>query len=499
MPFQARFHLLPPFLAATLALAGCATGPAYVKPTAAAPAQWGDWHGGDDSLRTASLPAVPGLPERWWEAFGDPVLNGLEADALGAGLDVRTAALRFAEARVQRANAGAQGGPELGLKGGATRQRQSERGAGTRLIDVIGGDRDRLASLLAQPFSLYQAGFDASWEPDFWGRIRHAVEAADADVDGQAALLGLARLSLASEVARRYFELRTAQSQIELLREEEAALRERLRLIEARVAAGALDHFDLARQRTELAALSAQMPALRTQEAAAMNQLTLLLGKRPGELNAALAPAPRTAQAMPDLSLGLPSEVAWRRPDIRSAEARLRAATAAIGIARAELYPSIRLGAHAGLESYLGGEFADWGSRTWSVGPSLDLPLFDGGRRRRAVQLRELQQQEAAIDFQRTVLQAWREIDDALNAYGAERQAQRELVQREASARDAWQLAQARYQGGTTDFTAVVDAQRGYLQARRDLVASEGRMRTGFVAVNKALGNIAAMGDDTRQ
>jgi NodT family efflux transporter outer membrane factor (OMF) lipoprotein len=456
----------------------------------AAPAAWGEWHGGDDSLRPTGTPAAPRASGRWWEAIGDPVLDRLEADAMATGLDLRSAALRFAEARVQRGNAQAQGGPDVGLKAGATRQRQSERAAGTRLIDVIGGDRDRLAALLAEPFSLYQAGFDASWEPDFWGRVRHAVEAADADVASQAALLDGARQALAAEVARRYLELRTAQSQIGLLREDESASRESLRILAARVEGGALDHFDLARQQAELAALAAQLPALRAQEAASMNQLTLLLGKHPGELGALLA-AGRSSKAMalPDLSLGLPSEVAQRRPDVRAAEAQLRRAAASVGVAHADLYPSIRLGAHGGFESYLGGEFADWGSRTWSVGPSLDLPLFDSGRRRRVVKLRELQQQEAAIGFQRTVLQAWREIDDALNAYAAERQAHGDFVRRAASTEDAYRLAQARFTGGTTDFVAVIDAQRGYLQACRDLVASEGRLRGAWVVVNKALGH----------
>jgi outer membrane protein TolC len=194
--------------------------------------------------------------------------------------------------------------------------------------------------------------------------------------------------------------------------------------------------------------------------------------------------------ALPDLALGLPSEVALRRPDIYAAEARLHRATAAIGVARAELYPSIRLGARFGYESYLGSEFADWGSRTWSGGAVLDLPLFDGGRRRSVVQLRELEQQEAAVAYQQTVLKAWQEIDDALSTYAAEQQRREQLELRLRSAADAYELAQARYEGGTTDFINVLDTQRSYLQARRDLVASEGRMNTRYVTINKAVGNV---------
>jgi outer membrane protein TolC len=158
-------------------------------------------------------------------------------------------------------------------------------------------------------------------------------------------------------------------------------------------------------------------------------------------------------------------------------------------VARAALYPSIRLGARLGFESYLSGEFADWGGRAWSVGPSLNLPLFDHGRRQRVVQLRELEQQEAAVAYHQTVRKAWQDIDDALSAYAAEQQQARALEARMASVANAFELTQARYRGGSTDYTAVLDGRRGLLQARRDLWASEGRLATRFVAVNKALGN----------
>ena len=207
-------------------------------------------------------------------------------------------------------------------------------------------------------------------------------------------------------------------------------------------------------------------------------------------LQAELAPRDADARtALPDLALGLPSEVALRRPDIRAAEARLHSATANIGIAKANLYPSIRLGAKFGFESYLSGEFSDWGSRAWSVGPSLNLPIFDHGRRTATVQLRELQQQEAAVNYQKTVLKAWQEIDDALAAYSAEQQQAQELKARSDAASDAYQLVQARYDGGAIDYTAVLDSQRSYLQARRDLAANQGRLAARFITLNKALGN----------
>ena len=477
-------------LSAVLAvsLAGCAVGPDFVKPTPAAPDGWTSWRSGDASLQIPSETSQAS-PTNWWHAFNDGTLDALQQRALRSSPDLRTAALRFAQARAQRSTVAAQRGPDVSASGSATRQRQSEHGAGTRMIGILGADPS-LTELLAEPFTLYQAGFDASWELDLWGRVRRSVEAADADVGQQAALLDLARLSLASDLARTYIELRTTQRQVRLMREDIAALQDRAALLQARVEGGVLDHTDLQRQRAELAALSAQLPPLLAQETASANQIALLLGERPGALQAELAPRETDAAvALPDLALGLPSEVAQRRPDIRAAEARLRSATASIGIAKADLYPSIRLGAKFGYESYLSGEFSDWGSRAWSIGPSLNLPIFDHGRRKATVQLRELQQQEAAINYQQAVLRAWQEIDDALSSYGAEQRQARELRTRSDAAADAYQLAKARYDGGITDFTVVLDAQRSYLQAHRDLTASQGRVGTRYVAINKAIGN----------
>lgn len=472
-----------------LTLTGCAVGPDFVRPTPTAPDDWTSWRSGDASLRIPTE-ATQALPTQWWQAFNDATLDALQRRAFDASPDLQTAAQRFAQARAQRSTVAAQRGPEVNASGGVTRQRQSEYGAGMRMLEVIPGDQQAFVDFLTEPFNLYQAGFDASWEPDLWGRIRRSIEAADADVGQQAALLDLARLSLASDVARNYFELRTAQRQIRLMREDIVALEVRAGLLQARVEVGVLDHTDLQRQRAELAALKAQLPPLLAQEAASANQIALLLGERPGALQTELAPRDADARTLlPDLALGLPSEVALRRPDIRAAEARLHSATASIGIAKANLYPSIRLGAKFGFESYLSGEFADWGSRTWSVGPSLNLPIFDHGRRTATVQLRELQQQEAAVNYQKTVLKAWQEIDDALAAYSAEQQQAQELKARSDAASDAWQLAQARYDGGITDFTAVLDSQRSYLQARRDLAANQGRLAARFITVNKALGN----------
>jgi len=482
-------------------LAGCAVGPDHRPAEPQAPTDWSAWHGGSPALLGAERQAAPTAAASGdWKAFGDPLLDRLQARALAANHDLQTAALHFAQSRVQRTAAAAQQAPQLNASGSVNRQRQSESGAATRMIDALGSsvaNRDQLIRTLSEPYNLYQAGFDASWEIDLWGRVRRSIEAADADASASAALLQQAQLSVQAEVARSYFELRGAQRELRLANADIAAAAESLELVQARADGGLVTDLDPTRQRTQLAELRARVPMLLQQEAQAMNQITLLTGASPGALNAELAPPSdaagdtlETLQAppLPELALGLPGDVVRQRPDIAAAEAQLHAATARIGIAVADLYPRVTLGAGFGYESAGSERFGEWGSRQWHIGPSISLPIFDNGRRRSTVSLRELQQQEAAVAFQQAVLKAWHEIDSALSAYAAERQRHAELVERERSSRDALMLAHARYANGLTDFGVELDARRALLQARRDQVQSTSRMAVSLVAVYKALG-----------
>ncbi|WP_438999536.1 efflux transporter outer membrane subunit [Variovorax beijingensis] len=489
------------YSALALLVGGCAVGPDQRPPQVQTPADWSAWHGGSAALLGAERKAAPaGVASGDWKAFGDPLLDRLQALALAANHDLQTAALRFAQSRVQRTAAAAQQAPQLNAGGSVNRQRQSESGAATRMIDALGSsvaNRDQLIRTLSEPYNLYQAGFDASWEIDLWGRVRRSIEAADADAGASAALLRQAQLSVQAEVARSYFELRGAQRELRVAHADIAAAAESLELVQARADGGLVTDLDPTRQRTQLAELKARIPMLLQQEAQAMNQITLLTGASPGTLNAELAPpsegagnplAALQAPPLPELALGLPGDVVRRRPDIAAAEAQLHAATARIGVAVADLYPRVTLGAGFGYESAGSERFGEWGSRQWHVGPSISLPIFDNGRRRSTVNLRELQQQEAAVAFQQAVLKAWHEIDSALSAYAAERQRHAELAERERSSRDALTLAHARYANGLTDFGVELDARRALLQARRDQVQSTSRMAVGMVAVYKALG-----------
>ncbi|RYE45087.1 MAG: efflux transporter outer membrane subunit [Hyphomicrobiales bacterium] len=479
---------LLPLLAASM-LAGCAVGPNFKASAPEAPVDFSAWHGGSPTLVDPQLRSTAGIPIGW-AAFADPVLDALQGKALAANHDLQTAALRFAQSRAQRQMAEAGRGPQVNASAAASRQRQSEVGSGTRLIDALNpSNRDELINALSEPHNLYQAGFDAAWELDLWGRVRRSIEAADANLAASQAMLAQVQLSVQSELARNYFELRTAQRQLRIARADIAAAEESLELVKARADGGLTTDLDVTRQRAQTADLRARLPQLLAQEAQAINQITLLAGERPGALQVQLfesADAP--ASALPDLASGLPSEVALRRPDIQRAQAQLHAATANVGVAVADLYPRITLGANFGFESVGSRSFGDWGSRQWSVGPSLQLPIFDGGRRRSTVTLRELQQQEAAVAWQQTVLKAWHEIDDALSAYTADRQRHLQLVDKERHSRDAWELARVRYENGLTDFLVQLDAQRTLLQAQRDQAQSAGRLAVDLVMLTKVLG-----------
>ncbi|MEJ8846111.1 efflux transporter outer membrane subunit [Variovorax rhizosphaerae] len=480
-------------MAALVLITGCAAvGPDYKAAAVDAPADFSAWHGGSAELAPAPQRAsVPAAAPFGWSVFADPTLDALQARAMAANNDLKTAALRFAQSRVQGDATRSQQWPQVNGSGSVQRVRESENGDFRRIISAINpGSVEELVKVLSDPHDMFQAGFDASWELDFWGRVRRSIEASTADETASKAMLAQAQLSVQAEVARHYFQLRSVQNQLRIARADVAAGEETRKLVSARADGGLTTDLDVTRQDAQLADTRARLPQLMSQEALEINQVTLLVGERPGALQAELATRPDTARPappLPDLSLGLPSDVALRRPDIQRAEAQLHAATASIGVAVADLYPRITIGASLGLNSVDASTFTDWGSRQWSIGPSLQLPIFDGGRRRATVTLRKLQEQEAAVAYQQTILKAWHEIDDALSAYTAERQRNIQLALKERSSRDSYQLASVRYEHGLTDFLVQLDAQRTLLQAQREYAESSGRLAVALVSISKAL------------
>ena len=462
-------------------LGACAVGPDFKEPASAMPEMW---HTATDQLSTGDVDV------EWWKQFNDPALNDLVQRALQSNAEVRIATLRVAQSRVQRGAVAGGRWPSLNASASYDRERQSENGVSTRLIGTIApqAERDQIISVLSEPFDVYQAGFDAAWELDLWGRVRRSIESADASLQASGEDLHDAQLSLVAEVARTYLELRGVQEQLRIANADVEASTDLVELTTYRVKGGIVDELDLSTQRARLSDTRAGIPGLQQRETQIRSALALLLNVEPGSLDTQLAQAPQAFTFPQTVAGGVPSEVARRRPDIRLAEARLHAATAEIGIAVADLYPRITLTGSFVQQSLNASDLTDWGSRQWSVGPSISLPIFDGSRRRSVVEIRKLQQQEAAVNYQRTVLRAWHEIENALSAYTAEQQRNRELTAALASSRDAYDIAHVRYSHGLVNYLVELDAHRTLLQAERAYAESTTQVGTQLVAIHKALG-----------
>jgi NodT family efflux transporter outer membrane factor (OMF) lipoprotein len=459
----------------------CAVGPDFKTPENALPQQW---HAPTTQVSTADVDV------QWWRQFNDSTLNDLVDRALQSNPDVRIAALRLAESRAQRGAVAGARWPTVDAAASYQRNRQSENGASARPIEILlpPADRDPVIELLSEPFDLYQAGFDAAWELDLWGRVRRSVESADATLLSNNEDLHDAQLSLIAEVTRTYLELRGVQDQIRIAEADVAASADLAELTAYRVRGGVADSLDLSTQQARLADTKASIPGLRQQAMQATSALGLLLNVEPGAIDAQLAGAPVTMESPQQIAGGVPSELARRRPDIRRAEARLHAATAEIGVAVADLYPRITLTGSYVQQSINASDLTDWGSRQWVIGPSISLPIFDGSRRRSVVEIRKLQQQEAAVNYQRTVLRAWHEIETALSSYAAEQDRNRELGNALSLSRDAYDIAHIRYEHGLVNYLVELDAHRTLLQAQRAYSDSNTQLNTQLVAIYKALG-----------
>jgi NodT family efflux transporter outer membrane factor (OMF) lipoprotein len=472
-----------------LLISGCAAvGPDFERPPVRSPQSWSEAHAGAADLASGIEAGTPSA----WTQVNDPVLQELFALADAANPDIVASAIRFAQARAQRGITGAQAGPQVNAGASEPRQRQSAYGASTRILEALGGsNQESLRKFLSSPFDSYDAGFDFSWELDLWGRVRRSLESADASVRRQEALHRQARLAIRAEVARAYVDLRSAQAQLRLARDVVQRVESSLKLVDARSRSGLVPEVDAVQQRGFVAEQRTRIPKLLQQEAASLNQLTLLCGELPGALNDKVAAAQRTLldAGTPALDIGIPSELAARRPDVQAAMEELHAATADVGVAVGDLYPRIRLGASAGFESLTASRFGDWATRRWSVGPSLELPIFDGGRRRTVVRLRELGQQEAAVKFQRAVLAAWHEVDNAVSQYNAEMLSHADMLERLQSARTSLQIADQRYLHGLTSFVPVLDAQRTAAEVESAYAQHQARLWAYWLAVLKSIGS----------
>ena len=338
------------------------------------------------------------------------------------------------------------------------------------------------------PFNLFQYGFDASWELDVWGKVRRAIEGARATVQAQEEARRDTLVSMMAEAANDYIQLRGAQRTEQVTRANLASAQESLAIAAERARGGVGTDVDVANAQATVASTEAQLPQITQQEGQFINAIGFLLGETPGALTAELATPAPIPPAPATVPIGLPSQLAERRPDIREAEAQLHSATAAIGVAQADFYPQITLTGSLAIQALQFRDLGNWNARTYGLGPSITLPIFQGGRIRATVALRREQEQEAALSFQRTVLNAFQEVDNALIAYHSE-QLRRDALRAAVDAnRRALGLATQRYRQGISDYLDVLTAQRSLLAAEQQLASSTTQASTNLVQLYKALG-----------
>lgn len=463
--------------ASTALLAGCAVGPDFTAPVPQVPSAW-----------TAAAEAAPAHVEGWWTTFNDAELTSLITRAAAENLDAQAAVLRIAEARAQRDVVAADGRPSLSANASGQINRLSESTPTGALFNNVGKFPGLSGIRIPNPYQQDQVGFDASWEIDLFGRVRRSVEAADADTQASVEDSRSVVITTLGEVARAYMDLRGAQARRRLASQTIDTDRELLDLADESRQAGTASQIDVARAAAEASGAQAQLPVLDQQITVDINQLSKLLALEPGALKAELQ-SPQPVPPVPSLApVGLPADLARRRPDIREAEARLHAATARVGVAVGDLYPKLTLGAQGGYQAQSLPLLTQWASRFLTAGPSVELPIFEGGRLRATVRLQDAQAKAAALEYRNTVLAALHEVDDALSAYGADQAREMALADTVAQDAEAAELAQQRYANGLAAYIDVLVAQRTLQQ--NELLSADARTAVSIdlVVIYKALG-----------
>ena len=453
-------------LVVALVVAAChAVGPDYVPPQVETPPAWRE----NDPRFTAG----PDELAQWWRRLEDPELASLVERAVGQGLDVREALARVREARAIRGVSNAERYPTLNA-GLAFRR---------------GGESDNTQiGTFVRDADLFTAGFDAAWELDLWGRVRRLVEAADADLQASVENARDVAVSVAAETATSYIEYRSFQKRLEIARTNVALQEETLALVTTRFQSGLVRERDVAQAATNVESTRSRVPALEVGLRAAENRLAVLVGLAPGSLAAELEETQPIPVAPVGVAVGMPADLLRRRSDVRRAERVLAAENARIGVAEAELYPRLALTGNIGLASEEASDFFEKGSGNYGFGPLLRWNLFDGGQRRSHVQAQDARTEQARVRWERTVLTALEETENAMTAFVREHARRYSLAQASGQARLAVELAGTQYREGLTDFQAVLDSERALADLEDELARSDAAITTSVVVLYKALG-----------
>jgi NodT family efflux transporter outer membrane factor (OMF) lipoprotein len=468
-----------PLIAIIAGVCGCMVGPDFKRPAPAMPMGWSG-PATQPTTRASVTVAAPADVAAWWRNFNDPILNSLIERAISSNLDLRQAESRLRQARAQRDVTAAGFWPQANVSTGY--RRQGSDGGQVRATSAGTVTSSRGSS------DQFNGAFDASWELDVFGGVRRQIEAADANIQFAHEDLRDALVSLTSEVALNYLDLRGFQRQIAIAQENLKSQQYSADLTRRRQAGGLVNGLDVANADATLASTEAGIPVLEQNARQTIYNISLLLGQQPQALVSQLAPSAQIPSVPAEVPVGLPSQLLRRRPDIRRAEASLHAATAQVGVAIADLFPRFSL---TGSISSSGGQFQNvwnWNNAFWSIGPSVSWPIFSAGSIRANIRVQNEVQAQAATTYEQTVLTALNEVESALVAYAREQQHRTALEQAVTANRRAVQLSQQLYQQGQTDFLNVLTAQRSLLGAEDALVQSNRTVATDLVALYKALG-----------
>lgn len=454
-------------LAISLCLAGCAVGPNYKQPETPVETQFAN--SGAASYSPDEIQA------QFWTAFNEPLLTKLVDQALATNKDLEIARANLRASRAARGLTQFDLFPSVTAGGSRLKVRQSEH----QLPGVPEDQRE---------FDDVDAGFDASWEIDLFGRVRRGVEAARAEEQAAVSQVRDAQVTVTAEVARNYFVLRGLQDQLGVAIRNSENQRQTLSLTEARLDAGRGTELDTSRATAQLQTTLASIPPLRSSIAATIYRLGVLTGQQPNALTADLEPV-QPAPVLPQLTaIGTPEALLRRRPDVRIAERQLASATARIGIAVGDLFPRVSFIGSAGYNSGNTGDLGNSASRTFTYGPTISWAALDLGRVRSRIGIANAQADAALAAYQSTVLLVLEETEGALINYGFAQSRRETLEQAAAASSKAASLARQRFEGGLTDFLNVLDAERDALSAQDSLAQSRTQAATSLIAVYKALG-----------
>ncbi|RJF86191.1 efflux transporter outer membrane subunit [Sphingomonas cavernae] len=465
---QSRPHngWTPAFAGVLLALSACTVGPDYARPADTTAGQW--------LAPTESTP----VDTSWWHALNDPVLTELVDQAVARNLDLKEAEARLREARANRDAAAGRRLPQLNATGSATQNQLSENGQ-IPVGNIPGFDRS---------FPLFDAGFDAAWEIDLWGRNARTVEAAGARTEAAEAARHETLMRIIAEVVRSYADLRGAQARYASAAGDAEAQEGIARLVNERYRAGESARFDWLRADAQAKSTRAAIAGIDADAKAAAWRLALLTGQPPEAVaEKLLAPAP-LPHSPATVAAGLRSDLLRRRPDIVQAERELAAATADIGVASAELFPRLSLLGSIGQQAQSGGDFFSGGSTRFSIGPSLHWPIFAGGTIRANIRAADARADAAGARYESAVLTALSDSETALNRYAAAQvtRADRETARTQTA--EALALARQRFRAGEDDLIVLLDAQSAYSAAERQSIDARIAELQALVALYKALG-----------